>query len=92
MGVSVCYTAGAINSNRILFKVTKRTTGSVVLYNALVSTANTWSGFISGAFTTTGSVNPGFDQIGFVVDASLSGATVGSSYLISGHWVAACEL
>jgi hypothetical protein len=92
LGVSVAYATNTVSCNRIIFKSSKRTTGTMVLYNSLNTTSNSWSGFVTGAFVTTGTVTPGFDQNGFVTDVSLSGAATGSAYLITGHWAAACEL
>lgn len=84
--------SGASVAGYIPFKVRKRASGSATIYNALISTANTVSVFVSGSFVTTGTATPPFNEYGINLDLSASGASTGSSYLLSGHWTAETEL
>jgi len=79
-------------STAVYFKVSKRASGTVTLYNPVNATANTISVFINGSWVTSAPRSPSFDEHRIDLEVQVTGASTGSSYLISAHWTASAEL
>jgi hypothetical protein len=92
--LAVGYATGSARVGNVLFKVTKRTAPTIVLFNTSVNanSAN-WSYYVGSwvAATTTSAVS--ILENGFLVDLSrTSSFTLQNAYMTDGDWTASAEL
>lgn len=92
--LAVGYATGSARVGNVLFKVTKRTQPTIVLYNTTVNAnSSNWSYYSNSWIAATTTTATSIVENGFLVDLSrTSSFTLQNAYMTDGDWTASAEL
>jgi len=91
LGAWTSFSGGALRSPLISFKVTKRATPSITIYNSGNSSSGTF-GFYNGGWSSTTLVTVYAQDWGLGFNVTAGSGTTAGSYLLAGAWTASSEL